>query len=289
MKSNFSRGFPDATLIRRRSGNDAAPRERGPRVRQQPGRKGSREGMSSNAVAAVPTVDSVSAHRSRPLPAWIEFIDRGAIALLNVALVLEVLLVFANTMLRAFYNSSALMGVDEASPLFLITLAFMGGAVACSRGQFIAIAVLVDRASPAWKELFEATSEWIIVVVSLLIGGYSIPLILANSEERTILLGISYFWMTVPITAGCALFVIHACNSLLRRSWMAAVAGLLMCAAVALLLLATPYLATDARPLYVLLAAIFLGLIASRVPGGFVLPVNAIVCVQTVESGRLTR
>src|ERR1700685_3190661 len=110
MKSNFSGGFPNATLIRRWSGNDAAPRERGPVPGNSPDARGSREGMSSNAVAAVPIADTASAHRSRPLPAWSAFGDRGVIALLNVALVLEVLLVCANTMLRAFYNSSALMG-----------------------------------------------------------------------------------------------------------------------------------------------------------------------------------
>ena len=56
---------------------------------------------------------------------------------------------FANTMVRTLFNSSALMGVDETSPLFLITLAFLGGAVAYSRGQFIAITLLVDRAPRA--------------------------------------------------------------------------------------------------------------------------------------------
>jgi len=243
--------------------------------------------MSSNVVAAVPAADADSAPRSRPLPQWIEILDRGVLALLNVALVLEVLLVFANTMLRAFFNSSALMGVDEASPLFLITLAFMGGAVACSRGQFIAITVLLHRVPSAWREILEAGSDWIIVAVSLLIGGYSIPLMIANSEESTILLGIGYLWMTVPITAGCALFVVHACHSLLRRSWLAAAAGVGICAAVALLLVAAPALAANASALYLTLAAIFLALIAAGVPVGFVLAVIGVVCVKTMGSGDL--
>ena len=46
--------------------------------------------------------------------------------------------------------------------------------------------------------------------ISLLIGGYSVPLLIANAEEKTILLGISYVWMTMPITLGSALFVVHA-------------------------------------------------------------------------------
>src|SRR5438132_14226160 len=107
-------------------------------------------------------------------------------------LAVEVILVFVGTMVRTFFHSSTLMGIDEASPLFLITLAFMGGAVAYSRGQFIAITVLADRAPRALNEIFQASSEWIVIIVSSLIGGYAIPLMVSNSEEKTILLGISY-------------------------------------------------------------------------------------------------
>ena len=116
------------------------------------------------------------------VPRWLQAIDRAVIAVLNVALVIEVVLVFVSTMVRSFFHSSTLMGVDEVSPLFLITLAFLGGAVAYSRGQFIAIDVLVDRVPPAWKDFFKAFSEWVIIIVSLLIGGYSIPLLIANAE-----------------------------------------------------------------------------------------------------------
>ena len=153
------------------------------------------------------------------MPAWLRAIDTAVLALLNVGLVIEVVLVFVSTMVRTFFHSSALMGVDEASPLFLITLAFLGGAVAYSRGQFIAITVLADRAPRAWNEFFKAFSEWVVVIVSLLIGGYSIPLLIANAEEKTVLLDISYIWMTLPITIGSVLFVVRAGLSLLSRSW----------------------------------------------------------------------
>ena len=73
-------------------------------------------------------------------------IDTAVIALLNVMLAIEVVLVFAGTMVRTLRAFVGADGVDELSPLFLVTLAFMGGAVAYSRGQFIAITMLVDRA-----------------------------------------------------------------------------------------------------------------------------------------------
>src|SRR5438093_5181543 len=87
--------------------------------------------MQSNAAAmAAPISERESVQHPQPVPAWIDMLDRAIVAVLNVALVAEVVLVFVNTMVRTLFNSSALMGVDEASPLFLITLAFMGGAVA---------------------------------------------------------------------------------------------------------------------------------------------------------------
>ena len=58
---------------------------------------------------------------------------------------------FTSTMVRSLFNSSSMMGVDEMSPLFLVTLAFLGGAVSYGRGQFIAITLLVDRAPRAWN------------------------------------------------------------------------------------------------------------------------------------------
>jgi tripartite ATP-independent transporter DctM subunit len=245
--------------------------------------------MPSNAATlAAPMYERDSAQCPQPVPAWIDLLDRAIIAVLNVALAAEVVLVFANTMVRTFFNSSSLMGVDEASPLFLITLAFMGGAIAYGRGQFIAITILADRAPRAWNEAFKAFSEWIVIIVSLLIGGYSIPLILSNGEEKTIILGIGYVWMTLPITAGCALFVLRAGHAVLQRPWRAvAAASAAVWLSVLLLLVAAPYLSAHAQVLYVVLAAMFVLLIALGVPVGFVLATIGIVCVKATGSGDL--
>ena len=174
--------------------------------------------MHAGAAAVVLSPLEAAAARYPPgIPRWLQGVDTAILGLLNVLLAIEVILVFASTMVRTLFNSSSLMGIDEVSPLFLVTLAFMGGAVAYSRGQFIAITILVDRMPVAWREFFAACSEWIVIVVSLLIGGYSIPLLIANAEEKTILLGIGYVWMTLPITIGCALFVVRAGMSLVSR------------------------------------------------------------------------
>ena len=244
--------------------------------------------MQSNAATIAAPISERVAQHPQPVPAWIDMLDRAIIVLLNVALVAEVILVFVNTMVRTLFNSSALMGVDEASPLFLITLAFMGGAVAYSRGQFIAITILAERAPRAWNEVFKACSEWVVIIVSLLIGGYSIPLMISNAEEATIILGINYVWMTLPMTAGCALFVVRAGYALLQRPWRAvATATFAVWLAVLLFLVATPMLAANPSVLYVILTVLFLALIAMGVPVGFVLATIGIVCVKAIGSGDL--
>jgi TRAP-type C4-dicarboxylate transport system permease small subunit len=90
----------------------------------------------------------------------------------------------------------------------------MGGAVSYSRGHFIAITFLADRAPASWREFIAAGVEWVVIFISALIGYFSVPLLLANMEERTLLLEISYAWLTLPMTIGSALFVAHAGFSL---------------------------------------------------------------------------
>ena len=47
------------------------------------------------------------------IPAWMKAVDAGVIALLNVALAIQVVLVFVSTMVRTLFHSSTLMWVDE--------------------------------------------------------------------------------------------------------------------------------------------------------------------------------
>ena len=219
------------------------------------------------------------------VPAWIRAVDGAVVALLNVMLALEVLLVFAGTMVRSFAHSSALMGIDELSGPFLVTLAFMGGAVAYSRNQFIAITVLADRAPKAAQEVFRGVSEWVVILVSLILGAYSIPMLVANAEEKTVLLGIGYAWLTLPITIGSLMFIARAGLSYLRRSRRAIVVScVVVWAGVALFLAFQPYLEANPKVLYWILAVLFFAMVGIGVPVGFVLATVGIACVKAMGS-----
>jgi tripartite ATP-independent transporter DctM subunit len=244
----------------------------------------------AGSIMATPStvLPAEGAAPARPLPAWLDAVDTAVIALLNVMLAAEVVLVFTSTMVRALFNTSSMMWVDEVSPLFLVTLAFMGGAVAYGHGQFIAIKVVLDRLPAAAQRYLDATTGWIAIVVSLLIGGWSIPMLIANAEEKTILLGIGYVWMTLPITVGCALFVVRAAHGLWRLGLRPALAAGIVVGALSLaVIVATPYLADHRHVLYAGLVVAFLLMIAAGVPVGFVLAVIGIVCAKASGSGDL--
>ena len=238
-------------------------------------------------AAAPLEISPLEATASYPpgVPRWLQAFDGVIIGVLNVLLAIEVVLVFVATMVRTFFHSSALMGSDELSPLFLVMLAFMGGAVAYSRGQFIAITLLADRAPDAWKQVFRAIAEWMVILVSVLVGGYSIPLLIANAEEKTLLLGIPYILMTLPITLGCALFVLRAGFSLVGRPWRAiAISAIVVWACIGLFVLFQPHIGAHPRELYILLAILFFGMVGVGVPVGFVLAVTGIGCVYAMGS-----
>lgn len=218
-------------------------------------------------------------------PRWLNAVDAAVVAVLNVMLATEVLLVFGSTMIRAIFNTSSMMWVDEVSPLFLVNLAFLGGAVSYGRGQFIAITLLIERLPRIWNGVARAFAEWLVIAISALLGGWSIPLLIANAEEKTLLLGVSYLWMTLPIALGSILFVVHAIRGLASRSLGLNMAGLLLAGAlVGLFFLVRPALASNPALLYILLFVGFLGLIAAGVPVGFVLATIGIALVQAMGS-----
>ncbi|MFI5013692.1 MAG: TRAP transporter large permease subunit [Hyphomicrobiales bacterium] len=222
------------------------------------------------------------------VPSWLRTIDDAVIVLVNLALIAEVTLVFSNTVLRATFNATVMPGVEETSRLFLIMTAFLGGAVAYGRGRFMAITFFVDRLGPGWRPFFDASVAWMIIVIAAVIGGYSIPLLILNAGEHTTMLGIGYVWMTLPMTFGCALFVVHAGVALSRRpARPVALSAGFVGAVVLAFVLARNGAWVDTSWLYVVLAGVFVAQIAIGVPVGFVLATVGLVYIHATGAAPL--
>jgi len=234
------------------------------------------------------SVDRTEVHGADDLaaiPRWLQWIDGAAIAVLNMSLIGQVLLIFAATILRSYTNSPLVVGVAETAHPFLVTISFLGGAVSYSRGNFVAITFLSDRMPAHVKPFLAALVEWTVILVTALTAYYSVPLLFSNLEETTIVLGIGYAWLTLPITIGCVLFVAHAAVRLLRLPLAAVVSMFLIPAvAVALFLIGEDALGANLPALYAVLAGMFLVQLILGIPIGFVLATTGIVCVLSSQS-----
>jgi len=210
---------------------------------------------------------------------WLSALDRICLNALNVGLAIEICLVFLNTVARVFH-AEVMPGMEETARLYLVCIAFLGGGIAYGQGRFMAVTVLVERLPPFWRGIAVAFVDWIVVLIAVVIGGASIPLQIMNAGEHTTLLGIGYVWMTLPMTVGCLLFVLHAGLALCRRPLAVTVGtGVAMLAIVAALMLARSDAAAGTAVLYAMLAASFVLLIAIGLPVGFVLAAVAILYI----------
>jgi len=238
-------------------------------------------GRSEESVPVMPQADVLASPASTPIPRWLVLADTLCVVVLNLGLVAEVAIVFLNTVARSFHWT-LMPGVDETARLLLIWLAFLGGAVAYQRGQFMAINYFVDRLPPPLRSALAAAVNWMVILVAAIIGGATIPLQITNSGEATTLLGIGYLWLTMPMTLGCGLLILHAAFALSRRGASAVVAsGLPLAALVAAFILGREGAWVDTDALYWVLAAVFVGQIVMGVPVGFVLASVGILYVYS--------
>jgi C4-dicarboxylate transporter, DctM subunit len=244
------------------------------------------ESPTMYAQGAVTVEEAIDLRPTAQAP-WLRAFDDVCIAFLNVALVAEFFLVFVNTVARVFHGE-IVQGLEETARLYLVSVAFLGGGVAYGRGRFMAVTVFVERLPPLWRHIACSLVEWTVVLLTVLIGGASIPLQIMNSGEHTALLGIGYVWMTVPMTIGCLLFVLHAGRELLRRPRPVVLgAGLAVLAATLAVVLASGGDWVNTPVLYLLLVGSFVFLIAIGLPVGFVLGAVGILYVWETGSAPL--
>ncbi|HEY1932439.1 MAG TPA: TRAP transporter large permease subunit [Acetobacteraceae bacterium] len=233
--------------------------------------------------AAMDAERRLSDARSKGNARWLQAADSAGIGVLNVALAVEVCLVFANTVARAVHRE-IVPGLEETAHLFLIYVAFIGGGVAYGRGRFMAVTAVVEKLPRTARLAVASVIDWTVIAIAAAIGGTTIPLQLMNAAERTPMLGVSFFWLTLPMMLGSLLFILHAGQSLWRRPRALALgSGALVLACVAVLLLSVGSDWTAGPALYIVLAAGFVVLILFGLPVGFVLAAVGIVYI--VETG----
>jgi tripartite ATP-independent transporter DctM subunit len=137
-------------------------------------------------------------------------------AVLAVALLGELGVVFANVVARTFFDT-AFLWTDEVAKLALSTLAFVGGAVAYASGHHTYVRVLLKRLGPRGERMCIAAADLLVLMIAFVAGVSSLSLLQTRWDELTPILQMPASWIVAPLTASMALLVLAAIDRLARQ------------------------------------------------------------------------
>lgn len=231
--------------------------------------------MTDNRVNFSPNEACKTDHscQAGKFPAWVASVLETVLAFILFA---ELFVLFGNIVIRGLFHQS-FAWAEEVASLALVSIAFIGGAVAFYEGEHLAVKALINKLPDAWRDFVEAIGSWLVLTLAAICPVLIWPTIVGNWKVLTSALEIAKGWIYVPFFLGMSLLVLFAGKRLTAYPWRvvltsgAAVAGLLL----------VWYFAHSATGPWngaggflfgglVLLAAILLG-----VPIGFGLPIVA--------------
>jgi tripartite ATP-independent transporter DctM subunit len=126
----------------------------------------------------------------------------------------QVFVMFANIICRWLFDYQ-LDWSQEIATIALATITFVGGAVAYSRGEHMAIELVIHRLSPRWQQIWRAFSDWMIFYSVILAGILAIPEVYHRISEVSPIMGISGSYFILPLPVGMILLAVIA----LQRLW----------------------------------------------------------------------
>jgi tripartite ATP-independent transporter DctM subunit len=205
--------------------------------------------------------------------AVLRWIDLSAEILLIAALLVELALVLANVVARAFFQHSFLW-TDEIARMALSILAFIGGAVAYRRRDHAFVRVILTRLPVRGERGCLALADVIVLFVATITGFASIEFLTSSWDELTPIFQMPAALIAAPLPIGMALLMLYATINLIRdHGRMALGVGIGLAAVITIAALTRdawlPLLGDDAA----IIAALNLFFIAilAGVPVGFVL------------------
>ncbi len=141
------------------------------------------------------------------------WIEASFDAFLAIALTIQLLALFGNIVFRHFFDLS-FDGANEVAALTLMTLAFVGGAIAYHRGEHISVKYLVDQFSPHWKKFADIFSIWIVLGLAIVGLVLDFPVILTHWKFSTAVLEIPNGITYIPFAVGAVLLIVFTVKRL---------------------------------------------------------------------------
>lgn len=223
-----------------------------------------------------------------PQPIPFRAVDAALDVLVGAAVVIELVILFANVMSRALFDHSILWA-NELGHLVLSVIAFMGGALAYNRNEHIAVHAVIDRLPERVRRDVTAGIDWLVLIGSLFVAWLSLDVVESRGDELSTVMEISMRWFVLPLTVGLGLIAFFAVGRLMRMPKLhVLVAGLIVVAVLAALTgLTSVAVLEDAHVTTWLSVVILFGLLGFGLPVGFVLAAVAVFYLHVSGTGRM--
>jgi tripartite ATP-independent transporter DctM subunit len=224
--------------------------------------------------------------RGYPLVGWV---DKSLDVLVGASVVVELIVLLANVISRSFFDDTILWA-NELGHLVLTIIAFVGGALAYSRNEHIAVHAVVDNLPKSWRPLLDSLVEWLVFAGSIFGAYLSVDIVQSRREELSTVLEISMSWFVLPLTVGLVLMAFFAFFRLLKNRLSAVLtAGVVIFALLGAMILINnawgPFGSTAAMNYVTIIS--FTLLMALGLPVGFVLAIVATLYLYVSGTGRL--
>ena len=216
-------------------------------------------------------------------------VDLALDVVVGLAVVLELVILFANVLSRSLLDDSILWA-NEFGHLVLSIIAFVGGALAYNRNEHIAVHAVIDRLADRTRTMVLACMDWVVMIGSLYIAWISVAVVKSRGDELSTVMEISMRWFVLPLTVGMVLMAFFAVGRLLQHDRRERLqAGIITAAVIGTLIgfnaLWGPFEGSALLPWLVITV---LGLLlALGLPVGFVLAAVAILYIHLSGSGRM--
>ncbi|WP_142056989.1 TRAP transporter large permease subunit [Pseudarthrobacter sp. B4EP4b] len=213
-------------------------------------------------------------HHDHVPPRWSGalWFDKALEGVVGAAIIAELVVILLNIMIRVITGDSVLW-TQEVSEIALLTIAFIGGAIAYPKGAHMSVQALIMRLPVGWKPYLAALVDWLVLVMSAGTFALFVPTLVQQIEEKTPILQLPVFWVSLPFSLGMVLIAWFALLKLWRQERRPVlVAAGITAVLFALVAMAQPlfYYASPNALLAVVLAVLFI-LLFLGLPIAFVL------------------
>lgn len=168
--------------------------------------------MSDTRILAV-AVDAIQPI-ARPVSGFGQVVDHILRMAIALALAGELTAIFANVIYRYMFAGSFLW-VDDVAKIDLSIIAFIGGAYAYRRDEYVRVKAVVDRLPFAARRVCDVLVEFVVLGGVVTAGMASGPLLATRWHELMPILQIPAGWIVVPMIAGMAVLTVSVVERLL--------------------------------------------------------------------------